>query len=80
MRYKQYSVVRLIRIKKRFSEEELSFGKRAPRVGDLATIVEVYEKPEIGYELECSDESGITDWLVTFSPEEAEFELIEDNT
>jgi hypothetical protein len=79
MKYKQYSVVRLKQIKKQFQESELSFGKRAPKIGDVATIVEVYENPRLGYELECTDENGITEWLITFSPEEADWELVDEN-
>ena len=75
MKYNQYSLVRLKKIYKQFDESELAIGKRAPRIGDIATIVEVYEKPVLGYELECSDENGMTEWLVSFSPHDAEFEL-----
>ena len=79
MKYKQYSVVRLKEIKKQFNKTELAIGRREPKVGDVATIVEVYEKPVIGYELECADPNGVTEWLVAFSTEEAEFELIKEN-
>ena len=76
MKYKQYSVVRLKNIFKQFGSTELVFDKRHPQVGDVATIIEIYESPTFGYELECSDENGITVWLATFTPEDAEFELI----
>jgi hypothetical protein len=79
-KYKQYSVVKLKNIKRQFSVDELSFDKRAPKVGDIATIIEIYEKPTLGYELECSDENRITEWLFAFSPEEVEFELVEEIT
>ena len=29
---------------------------------------------------ECEDENGVKEWLVTFLPEEAKFELIRENT
>jgi hypothetical protein len=80
MKYKQYSVVKLQKINKQFSKEELSFDKRAPKVGDVATIIEIYKSPSLGYELECSDENGITEWMVTFSPEEVELEVIDETT
>jgi hypothetical protein len=51
------------------------FNLRPPRVGDVATIIEVYDTPP-GYELECSGEGGITEWMLSFSSEEADFELI----
>jgi hypothetical protein len=79
MKHKQYSVVRLTKLHKQFNESELTLGKRTPRIGDVATIVEVYEKPVLGYELECSDGNGMTEWLVSFSPHGAEFELIDRN-
>ncbi len=80
MKYKQYSTVKLKEIKRQFNNNDLSVGERTPQVGDVAAIVEVYENPSLGYELECVDENGITQWLVTFSPEDAEFELINENT
>ncbi len=76
MKLKQYSVVKLQGIKKQFKDEDLKFNKRHPRIGDIATIVEIYEQPTLGYELECSEENGATEWLVTFSPSEACFELM----
>jgi len=78
MRYKQYSVVKLKKIFRRFDLNDLKFDKRHPQVGDEATIVEVYESPTLGYELECSDKNGVTEWLVTFSPEDAEFDVIDE--
>lgn len=69
-------MVKLIKINKQFDENDLSLGNRAPQIGDVATIVEVYDTPGLGYELECSDKNGITEWLVSFSSEDAEFELI----
>lgn len=79
MKYKQYSEVKLKKINRHFSKEGLYFDKRAPQVGDVATIIEIYESPSLGYELECSDENGITEWMVTFSPEEVELEIIDEN-
>ena len=76
MIFEQYSMVRLKKINKEFSNKELLFDKRKPQVGDLATIIEIYHTPRLGYELECSNENGITEWLITFSPEDAVFELV----
>jgi hypothetical protein len=42
-----------------------AFNLRPPEGGDVATIVEIYSSPP-GYELECSDADGITQWLITF--------------
>ncbi|MEF9928014.1 MAG: hypothetical protein RR775_13475 [Massilia sp.] len=48
---------------------------RKPEVGDVAWVIEIYEKPP-GYELECSDKNGITEWLHLFSPDEIKFEKV----
>lgn len=80
MKYKQYSVVKLKEIKKQFNKNELSFGTRQPKISDVATIVEVYEDPTLGYELECVNKDGTTNWLATFLPEEVVMELISENT
>jgi len=37
-----------------------------PKVGDVAWAIEIYENPP-GYELECSDKNGITEWMQGFS-------------
>jgi len=79
MKYKQYSVVRLKEIKKQFTESESYLGTRLPKVGDIATIVEIYESPTLGYELECENKDGSANWLLTFSPEDAIFELISES-
>ena len=80
MELKQYSVVKLKKINRQFSESDLSFDKRHPEVGDVATIIEIYKTPSLGYELECSNKDGITEWMVTFSPEEVDLEVIDENT
>jgi len=38
-------------------------------------IVEVYESPTIGYELECVREDGTNHWLRTFHPEDADLNI-----
>jgi len=70
---KQYSVVKIKSLKKDFKCNEDSFGSRLPRVGDVATIVDVYDG---AFDLECSDENGTTLWIKIFEPNEAEFELV----
>ncbi len=78
MKYPNYSVVKIKVLHKKFSENDLSFCKRAPKVGDVATIIEVYETPELAYELECSNKSnGETEWMLVFTPCAADFELID---
>jgi len=80
MKYKQYSVVKIVKIKKQICKEDLLVGSEVPRVGDLAAIIEVYEQSTLGYELECESEDGTTNWMLTFSPEEVELELISEHT
>ena len=77
MKFNQYSVVKIISINRKINADDFDLNKRAPKVGDIATIIEIYEKPSLGYELECTDKNGITEWLATFAPEDADFELIE---
>jgi len=74
MNFKQYDVVRLKGIPSpdKFNAE---FDLRSPVVGDVATIVEVYKNPP-GYELECSDSEGVTQWLIAWGPDEIELELL----
>lgn len=69
---RQYDVIEITRIiKKRKS----SLGDGEPRVGDVATVVEVYREPSLGFDLECCDEHGLTKWLAIFEPEDFEFNL-----
>ena len=74
MKFKQYDVVRIMA----FSVEQAALADesnlRRPEVGDIATIIELYSSPS-GYELECSDANGITQWLMTFRPEDVVLEL-----
>lgn len=48
---------------------------RPPQVGDVAWVIEIYDHPP-GYELECSDKNGITEWMQAFSPEEIRLEKV----
>jgi hypothetical protein len=75
MQFAQYDVVKIMSL---FAEKHTgvdAFNRRSPQVGDVATIIEIYTDP-LGYELECSDAHGITDWLIAFRPNEVELELI----
>lgn len=74
MKFMQYDVVKIVA----FNVQQASFSDesnlRQPAVGDVATIIEVHSSPP-GYELECSDADGITQWLVAFRPEDVVLEL-----
>jgi len=75
MQHAQYDVVKVTAIRRAVSFEPDDTNRRLPRVGDIATIVEVYANPP-GYELECSDHEGITEWLLAFRPEDIELEPV----
>ncbi|WP_046006801.1 hypothetical protein [Pseudoalteromonas rubra] len=70
---KQYSVVRIKSLNKEFQHSEQSFGSRAPQIGDVGTIIDVYDDC---LEIECSDEKGVTLWLELFEPNDADLELL----
>ena len=70
-----YDIVRIRRLPERELSDGLSVGWRLPRVGDIATVVEVYVAPVPGYELECTT-SGGTAWLNSFAAEEIGLELV----
>ena len=75
MQFAQYDTVRVVGLHKAVDFERDSFNQRAPRIGDIACIVEVYSDPS-GYELECSADNGETEWLLAFSPNDIELELV----
>jgi hypothetical protein len=73
--FSQYDAVRIRRLPAHHQAANDAFNVRPPRVGDIAYIVDIYTDPP-GYELECSDQDGITQWLIAFSPDEVELERI----
>ena len=75
MEFKQYDTVRIVDILNADKKVKSEFDLVAPKAGDSAAIVEVYTNPTLGYELECSDKDGITQWLVTFEASEIKMEL-----
>ena len=76
MKFEQYDVVRLKGLHMQVRDHADEFNLRLPVAGDVATIVEVSSKPP-GYVLECSDRTGITQWLIAFGPDDVELELVE---
>jgi hypothetical protein len=65
-----------VRIEELHKAADLSDGDiRQPQVGDFAWIIEIYENPP-GYELECSDKDGTTEWLQGFRAEEIKLEKL----
>lgn len=78
MSFKQYDVVKVVALHALKQEIGHSFDLRPPRIGDIATIVEIYATPP-GYELECSDKEGITQWLQAFAPGDIGLALVTDS-
>ncbi len=74
----QYSTVRIVALHREFDQSnvERGFDRRLPRIGDLATVLEVYRSPSLGYELECCNPDGTNEWLIAFALEDADFEVV----
>jgi hypothetical protein len=69
----QYEVVRVVLLRGNRTFSASVANLRAPEVGDIGTILEVYTQPEVAYEVECSDSgTGRTIWLEAMYPEEIE--------
>jgi len=75
-KFNQYDLVKIVRLNRQFTSKECMPGTRTPKVGDQAYIVEIYDKPKLGYELESVNEGGQTDWLVTIDPADLDMELV----
>jgi len=74
--FRLFDVVKIIKLNRTFDLKEITIGERVPKVGDKATIVEIYNNPILGYELECVGKDASTIWLTTFNPNDAVFELL----
>jgi hypothetical protein len=75
MSFKAYDVVRLIAINNDKLSLPDTFNTRPPTVGDIATILEIYNDPP-GFELECSDNVGGTVWLLGVQEKDVQLELV----
>ena len=51
-------------------------GTEQPQVGDKAVVLEVLRSPKIEYELECSDENGVTKWIVKMEQKDFRFKRV----
>jgi hypothetical protein len=71
----QYDVVRVTKLRTPKRQLADASNLRAPAVGDIATVLEIYDHPA-GYKLECSDENGITQWLVAFRAEDIDLQPV----
>jgi len=72
---KIYDVVTIKKLHRPIDFQPDGTSVRAPIVGDVATIIDLYTNPP-GYELECSGKDGITIWLHSFAPEDVELKVI----
>lgn len=75
MRFRELDVVRAVHLASPDREYDGSeASRRAPRVGDIGTIVYVYapDDPRAPYLVECVREDGYTVWLADFTPDELE--------
>ena len=70
-----FDAVRITELRQPVNSNSRKGDMRKPEVGDVAWIIEIYDKTP-GYELECSDKNGITEWLQSFSPDEIKFERV----
>nr|WP_295784066.1 hypothetical protein [Rhodoferax sp.] len=69
----QFEVVRVVSLRENRPFHPSITNLRAPEVGDIGMILEVYTQPEAAYEVECSDPAtGVTKWLEAMYPDEIE--------
>ena len=74
--FQQHDVVRIVKMVRNFEYVKSPINLRRPAVGDRCTIVEIYDNAELGYELECTNAAGETQWLLTYAANEIELELV----
>jgi hypothetical protein len=80
-KHKQYDRVLITAIKSEIKLENVigSEGvKRLPRIGDEATIIEIYTVNDRidGFELECVTPEGLTSWCLTLKAKQVELTLL----
>jgi hypothetical protein len=68
--YQRVRVTKLIKPHKNIIKGNVELT-RVPQVGDVGTIVDIYQSPREGYSVECTTDKG-TLWLDDFLPEELE--------
>jgi hypothetical protein len=74
--FRQYDIVRIKAIHRVVRLSDCVPGSETPKAGDIATIVEIFEKPRLGYALECINEiTGETKYLTILAAEDLELEL-----
>jgi hypothetical protein len=73
---RQFDYIRITAIHRKFSKADCIPGTKVPELGDVAAVIDIYDKPELGYELESVNERGETNWLVTVAASDLVFEKI----
>ncbi len=68
-KFQMYDVVRVVEVP---ASWDLSFGFRAPSLGDLGAVVMVYDSPQEGYTVEGVGVDGRTEWMAEFKPGQLE--------
>jgi len=74
--FEAFDVVRLVRFVKKFEYVKDPHNLRRPRVGDIATILKVYRSGTLGYQLECKDGRGKSQWILSFRIDEIDLESV----
>jgi len=74
MAFKKFDKVRIIKIRNINMKLRSRLEVATPKAGDIAVTIDVYERLILGYELECSDKDGISQWQLAFTP--CEMELV----
>ncbi len=72
----KYDIIKITKVKKEIDKSNLTFCEALPKVGDIATVLEIYDKPTLAFECECSNKDGTTRWLLALSPDDINFERI----
>jgi len=75
MKLKQYEIVRVVKMLHPAEYYDgWKLNKRPPRLGDVGTIVEILNAPNLApnYVVEAISPNGIPDWLGDFLEEELE--------
>ena len=72
---KFYDAVRITELRQPIRSNLAEGDIRKPQIGDTAWVIEIYQSPP-GYELECSDKNGVTEWMQAFSADEIKLEKV----
>ncbi|MFO7569243.1 MAG: hypothetical protein R6W75_05550, partial [Smithellaceae bacterium] len=75
--FQPYDRVKVIGINRTFSTNECAPGIATPKIGDVATVLEIYREPVPGYELEACDPTGRTLWLVSVADGDLDLQRVD---